>query len=133
FVDSQGAHDNVFVGYLGTQDAFVESAFSGTLVAPNAKLWLKTTGTPHRGSFFAKHVDVAAEAVVEHHPFPLAWTYGNQLVLGARLSTATVTQVQAATGCGCSVPTRGRLAGWGTLLLGLGLLYSRRRRVRGVW
>lgn len=29
FVDSQGEHHNVFVGYFGTQDVFAESAFSG--------------------------------------------------------------------------------------------------------
>jgi hypothetical protein len=70
FVDGGGKLANVFWGYFGTSDALVEAPFLGTLVAPSAKISLATVGEPgHRGAFFGKDIDLAADTTVVLHPF----------------------------------------------------------------
>jgi len=76
FVDSSGRYDQVMVGYFGTAVANIETAFSGTLVAPRARVELKTVTDAHRGSFFAKELEVFARTRVEHHPFVGTWLGG---------------------------------------------------------
>lgn len=64
---SNGAFPNLFVGYLGTEEAFLESRFKGAVVAPNGKLTLGDLGGAHEGQFFAKSVEVRARAAISFH------------------------------------------------------------------
>lgn len=124
-LDSQGRNDTLLVGYFGTADTFIESAFAGTIVAPKATLWLKTTTVPHRGSFFAKNIDIAANAKVEHFPFPFAWALGTQAIRGAEWRATQ--EVAPAGGYTCGVSQHGR--GFGApLAVALSALWIARRR-----
>ncbi len=76
FVDGSGRYDQVMVGYFGTAVANIETAFSGALVAPRARVKLKTVAGAHRGSFFAKELEPFARTRVEHHPFVGTWLGG---------------------------------------------------------
>lgn len=74
FVDSAGGFPNVFVGYVGSLTIFLNKPFSGTLVAPNAKIDLQTVASPgHAGAFHAKDVEVDPNNTIQHHPFPMAY------------------------------------------------------------
>lgn len=57
---------------LGNSAMPLESAFRGTVVAPNATLLLQPlpSGTAHWGAFFGKQVQVEADVVIHHHRFP---------------------------------------------------------------
>lgn len=59
----------LFVGYFGTSDVYLDAAFDGFIVAPNARLVAATTG--NRGSFFAKDVEFYADASMRHRPLRL--------------------------------------------------------------
>lgn len=59
-----GAFPNLFVGYFGTQDAFIESGFRGGIVAPSGKLVLGDLRGAQEGRFFAKSVELRARARV---------------------------------------------------------------------
>ncbi|MES1184131.1 MAG: hypothetical protein ABUL60_09965 [Myxococcales bacterium] len=73
--ENGGRIANVLFGYFGTSVANVETPFLGTLVAPNAKIYLATVGGEgHRGAFFGKDVDVQAETKVTHFPFGITLT-----------------------------------------------------------
>ena len=70
----------LFVGYIGAAPAFVETAFSGTIVAPNAELTLGPDSgntQTYVGSFFAHRVRVRPGVVLIHHSFPLPWQSGS--------------------------------------------------------
>ena len=71
FVDGGGKLANALFGYFGTSLATVEAPFLGTLVAPNAKIWLATIGSNpgHRGAFFGREIELAADTTVWLHPF----------------------------------------------------------------
>jgi len=74
FLDSAGGFPRVFVGYLGTQMAPIESAYRGTLCAPNAKINLKAMTNPvYEGSFHAKDVEVQPDSRVCFHPFEISY------------------------------------------------------------
>lgn len=66
-----GPDSSFFLSYLGTDAISIESAFNGTIVAPNATLRLAPVGNPgHRGSFFAKAIDAAeARTNITFDPF----------------------------------------------------------------
>jgi hypothetical protein len=66
-----GPDSSFFLSYLGTDAISIESAFNGTIVAPNATLRLAPVGSPgHRGSFFAKSIEAAeARANITFDPF----------------------------------------------------------------
>jgi hypothetical protein len=69
-----GAQDaRFFLGYLGTGQVSLESAFTGTIVAPNAMLRFApiSTGT-FTGQFFARDVDVEPADILVLKPF-LGW------------------------------------------------------------
>jgi hypothetical protein len=70
FVDNGGPDGQVFVGYLGTQNADLQVGFVGTIVAPSATVDLRfpTTGQ-HRGSFFGRGVHVFSDTPVLRLPF----------------------------------------------------------------
>lgn len=65
-VSRSGQHPKLFVVYLGQEQAQIESAYTGVVVAPNAPVVLARTSTPHRGSFIAQSVQLRADARVEH-------------------------------------------------------------------
>lgn len=49
-------------GYFGTNTVFLESAFQGSLMAPAATVVLKRAGSPHKGSVYAKVIELEADA-----------------------------------------------------------------------
>jgi hypothetical protein len=59
-----GAFPDLLLGYFGTQDAFVESGFRGSIMAPNGKLVLGDLLGAHEGRFFAKSLELRARARV---------------------------------------------------------------------
>jgi hypothetical protein len=72
-VDSSGKTPSIAIVYVGTSPAIVESGFNGTLVVPNAKLTLGTTARSHVGAFFAKTLEVQANAKVYYSPGYMRW------------------------------------------------------------
>lgn len=63
----------LLVGHLGTTPAFLQAPFVGTIVAPNGKVELqRPTSGVHRGSFFAKELQVFSDSHILHVPFD--WT-----------------------------------------------------------
>jgi hypothetical protein len=66
------ATQSLLIEYAGTSTASIEAPFQGTIVAPNARLNLATVqGAGHRGSFFAKDIEVFPDAKITFKPF--AW------------------------------------------------------------
>jgi hypothetical protein len=72
FMVSGGAFPRVFVGYLGTSMAVVESSYQGTLSAPNAKISISTVQS-HEGAFHGKNVEVQPDIQICHRPFELRY------------------------------------------------------------
>jgi DNA-binding protein YbaB len=70
FMVSGGAFPRVFVGYLGTSMAVVESAYKGTLAAPSAKISVSTIQN-HEGAFHGNEVEVQPDCGICHRPFEL--------------------------------------------------------------
>jgi DNA-binding protein YbaB len=65
-----GSVPDVFVGYVGTNPAFVQGPWIGTLAAPNAKIDVASVAAPgHLGAFHGKDVEIHAGATVRHQPF----------------------------------------------------------------
>jgi hypothetical protein len=64
-------HPAIRVAYAGSNAVVLETAFAGTLLAPNASLRLGTPSAPARyvGSFYAKDLEVSPDSVVELRPF----------------------------------------------------------------
>jgi hypothetical protein len=63
---------NVLMGYFGSADAIIEAPFTGTLIAPNSRIYLATVdGDGHTGAFFGKSVDVQAHTLVTYMAPPL--------------------------------------------------------------
>lgn len=73
FVDhgtwSAASPDKVMLGYLGTTLLALEKPFSGTVVAPNSRVRLAVGGTPHRGTVFAKEVELDPDVKLTFVPF----------------------------------------------------------------
>ena len=68
-VTSGGSAAPLFLGYTGTLAFSVESAYLGTLVAPNTQVTLQTlNGQSLQGEFLAKGIVVAAHAQVVSKP-----------------------------------------------------------------
>ena len=72
FLDSASGFPRVFVGYLGTSTAVVESKYRGTLSAPNAKISLSTIQS-HEGAFHGKNLEVQPDTQICHRPFELRY------------------------------------------------------------
>jgi Trypsin/Thrombospondin type 3 repeat len=69
-----GPISDLFIGYLGTDTAFIEAPFNGTIAAPLAKLVVGGTGgTSHQGSFFARDIEVYPDVTVRLLAFPYPW------------------------------------------------------------
>jgi hypothetical protein len=66
-----GDDTGALFGYFGSSTVALESAFNGTVVAPNAAIYLAPVGmTPgHRGSFYGKSINVEAWTKVTFAPF----------------------------------------------------------------
>lgn len=66
-----GQHPALRLAYAGTAAVVLESAFAGTLLAPNASLRLATIIPParHVGSFYAKDLEVSPDVTVEFRPY----------------------------------------------------------------
>lgn len=64
-----GTPDQFLIGYWGTQDVLFQGPMTGAVLAPNAKLTFGRTSTPHRGSFFAKNIEVQADAQIVFIPY----------------------------------------------------------------
>ena len=71
FAVSGGGTPDLGLVFLGSSEVFVEVPFSGALVAPNAKLTLRSVSQAHTGFFYGKNLFVDAHAQVKHAP-PLA-------------------------------------------------------------
>jgi DNA-binding protein YbaB len=72
FLATGAGFPRVFVGYLGTSTAVVESSFQGTLAAPNAKISVSTVQN-HEGAFHGKDVEVQPDIQICHRPFELRY------------------------------------------------------------
>jgi hypothetical protein len=70
-LDSFGDEPRIFVGYFGTTDALLESAFDGTLVAPKAKVVISSN--KHYGAFYARELEVQAGARIEYRTPAASW------------------------------------------------------------
>ena len=69
-----GPAADFFIGYLGTETAFIESPFIGTIAAPSAMVVLGASGSAgHQGSFFARDLEVYPDVVVRQLAFPYPW------------------------------------------------------------
>jgi DNA-binding protein YbaB len=72
FADKAGAFPRVFVGYLGTSDAIVESKYQGTLSAPTAKISISTIQS-HEGAFHGLNIEVQPDTQICFRPFELRY------------------------------------------------------------
>lgn len=60
---------SMLLGYEGTDPPHISVSFHGTLVAPYATVSLPATEEPHTGAFFARAIQVADHAFIEHRTF----------------------------------------------------------------
>jgi hypothetical protein len=67
-VTGSGQTPNLLLGALTNQPIFIESPFTGTLVAPNASVTVRATGDV--GAFFAKSLEIGAGVTITHQAFP---------------------------------------------------------------
>ena len=72
FADKAGGFPRVFVGYLGTAAATVESKYQGTLSAPNAKINIQTIQS-HEGQFHGHDIEVQPDTQICFRPFELRY------------------------------------------------------------
>lgn len=63
-----GSPPDFLLGYLGTSELFVEMPFSGTVVAPSAKLTLRSVPSGHTGSFFGRTIEVGPNTTITFRP-----------------------------------------------------------------
>lgn len=67
---ASGEHPALILGILGTEPVVIEKSFSGTIVAPAARLLLGgSSPTSQVGSFFAENVEVYPDAIIEHRAY----------------------------------------------------------------
>jgi hypothetical protein len=68
---TSGAHPALRLVYVGSNSPAIESAFAGTLIAPNASVRLPTppNGAPHVGSFIARDLEVSPGTKVVFRPY----------------------------------------------------------------
>jgi DNA-binding protein YbaB len=72
FVDSAAGFPRVFVGYVGSATAVVESKYRGTLSAPYAKISISTIQS-HEGAFHGRDIEVQPDTQICHRPFELRY------------------------------------------------------------
>jgi hypothetical protein len=66
---AEGGFPNLFVGYLGSSAAFLQSQLRGTLVAPSAAVDLSTASGVVEGGLFARTIRIQPETAVIHRPY----------------------------------------------------------------
>ena len=72
FAALDGSAPDLFVGYSGSPQLFVEANYRGALVAPNATVTIRSVAVPHSGFFAGKSVELDANAVVNYaYPTPI--------------------------------------------------------------
>lgn len=71
-ISTGGPEGNFLIAFLGTNAVFIEQPFVGTIAAPNASLTLATAAAGHRGTFYARDVEVHQSTTVTAVPFD--WT-----------------------------------------------------------
>lgn len=69
FQDPSNDATNLLLFYAGTAGTFIEAPFSGSIVAPNAKLDLATVPSQHAGTFFAREIEVRPSVTILHRPY----------------------------------------------------------------
>jgi hypothetical protein len=65
---TSGVAPDLLFGYFGTADLSIEAPFVGTIVAPSAKIVLRTVTGGHTGAFFGANVEVSSNAIVTYRP-----------------------------------------------------------------
>jgi hypothetical protein len=65
-IEEYRVRPTILIGYAGTAEPIIASNVVGTVVAPYATIHLARTSRPHRGAVFARVLEVADGAVVEH-------------------------------------------------------------------
>ncbi|MEP6652515.1 MAG: hypothetical protein ABJA82_04100 [Myxococcales bacterium] len=68
FSTASGAAPDLLLGYLGASDVFAEVSFVGTMVAPSAKVVLRSVTGGHAGAFFGKNIEVSPNTTVTYRP-----------------------------------------------------------------
>jgi hypothetical protein len=63
-----GKPSDLLIGYLGTAEMIVEMPFTGTIVAPSAKLTLRSVAAGYSGAFFGKNIEVGPNTTVSFRP-----------------------------------------------------------------
>jgi len=63
-----GAAPDLLIVYVGGADTAAEVPFSGTIVAPSARLFLGSVTPGHTGAFFAKNIEVGPHTKVTFRP-----------------------------------------------------------------
>ena len=70
FVDPSGAMVATFIGFMGTDAVYMVSPFTGTIVAPNALVYLTGIKAPgFLGSLFSRDVDVSPGTLFTQRPY----------------------------------------------------------------
>jgi hypothetical protein len=64
-----GNLDSFLVVALGSESMAIDSAFDGTLVAPNGAIILATVSGVHRGGFWGKQVQVRPDVALQLRPY----------------------------------------------------------------
>lgn len=65
---TSGVAPDLLFGYFGTADLSIEAPFVGTIVAPTAKIILRTVTGGHTGAFFGANIEVSSSATVTYRP-----------------------------------------------------------------
>lgn len=60
---------NVLFTIAGQRDVVLESAFRGTILAPEARILLGTSSVGHLGAFIGRSVEVGPWTMIRHRPF----------------------------------------------------------------
>jgi hypothetical protein len=63
---TSGVAPDLLFGYFGTADLSIEASFVGTIVAPTAKIILRTVTGGHTGAFFGANIEVSPNVTVTY-------------------------------------------------------------------
>jgi len=66
FASLDGSPPDLFVGYIGANQLYVETQYNGALVAPNATMTIRTVTGGHTGFFAGKSIQLDANAVINY-------------------------------------------------------------------
>jgi hypothetical protein len=69
-----GSAADLLIAVFGSGTIPIEAPFTGTIVAPNAKLNLASVSGGHTGSFFGLDVEIFPQTVVTFQPFNYPWS-----------------------------------------------------------